>query len=67
MLVVLDDGRSASCGSIVVLSEGTIEIIDNLSVETQHIQPLGCNVGILDAFDLILLACVGEELSIITF
>ena len=46
MLVVLDDGRSASCGSIVVLSEGTIEIIDNLSAETQHIDFLGCDVGV---------------------
>ena len=60
MLEVLHDGRSASCVSIVVRSEGAIEIIDDLSAETQHIHFLGCNVGVLDAFNLILLACVGE-------
>ena len=46
MLEVLDNCCTASCGSIVVRSEGTIEIIDYLSFETQHIQFLGCNVGV---------------------
>ena len=46
MLEVLDNCCTTSCGSIVVRSEGTIEIIDNLSAETQHIDFLGCDVGV---------------------